>query len=70
MRLRLSNPERVPELRQHFERARFVTNRLNAETIEAWRPDARGPGHERREIERHLAVWHSIHATDRVELVD
>jgi len=39
MRIRLNDLALVPELRQHFERSGFVTNRLSAETIEVWRPD-------------------------------
>lgn len=70
MRLRLRNPELIPELRQHFERSGFVTNRLDAETIEAWRPGATNQKQERHAITHHLAVWHLMHATDRVELID
>src|SRR6266542_4485422 len=53
MKLRLSDPSFIPDLRQHFERSGFVTNRLSDDTIEAWRPDAAGPGQERGEGETH-----------------
>lgn len=70
MRLRLSDPKLVPNLRQHFERSGFVTNRVSEDTIEAWRPDARNPEQERREIERHLTVWHVMYAAATVEPID
>jgi hypothetical protein len=71
MQLRLSdNPALIPELRQHFERSGFVTNRVSEDTIEAWRPDAPSAEQERREIGLHLAVWRAMHAGIATELID
>jgi hypothetical protein len=71
MQLRLSDdPALIPELRQHFERSGFVTNRVSEDRIEAWRPDAPTAEQERREIELHLAVWRAMHAGIATELID
>jgi hypothetical protein len=70
MQLRISEPTHLPDLRQHFERSGFITNRVNDATIEAWRPDARSPEQERREIEAHVAVWRAMHPGVAVEAID
>ncbi len=70
MQVRLSDPALVPDLRQHFERSGFVTNRLNEDTIEAWRHDAASQDQERREIEAHLTVWHAMHGGIETELME
>lgn len=70
MQLRLSDPALIPELRQHFERSGFVTNRVSEDIIAAWRPDARSAEQERRAIELHLAVWRAMHAGIATELID
>jgi hypothetical protein len=70
MQLQLSDPALIPELRQHFERSGFVTNRVSEDKIEAWRPDAPSAEQERREIELHLAVWRAMHAGIATELID
>ncbi|MGH2451044.1 MAG: hypothetical protein ACRDGE_07210 [Candidatus Limnocylindria bacterium] len=70
MRIRLTDPALVPELRQHFERSGFITNRLNEDTVEAWRPDAPNEEQGRREVELHLAVWRTMHAESVAEASD
>ena len=70
MRLRLSDPALVPDLRRHFERSGFVTNRVSEDTIEVWRPDVPGREQERREIELHLTVWRAMHTEVAIELIE
>jgi len=69
MELQLSDPALLADLRQHFERSGFVTNRVSEDTIEAWRPDAPSPEQECREIEAHLAVWRAMHGEATIELI-
>lgn len=61
MRIRLTDPFLIPELRQHFERSGFITNRLGEDTIEVWRPDAPNEAQGQREAELHLSVWRAMH---------
>jgi hypothetical protein len=68
MRIRLSDLGLIPELRQHFERAGFVTNRIGDETIEVWRPDAPNEAQGRREVEIHITSWRAIHPHSEAEL--
>lgn len=70
MRLKLTDPALVPDLRQHFERSGFVTNRVTDDAVDVWRPDALSPEQERREIEAHLAVWRAMHTETAVDLSD
>jgi hypothetical protein len=70
MRIRLTNPALVPELRQHFERSGFITNRLGDEAIDVWRPDAPSKEQSQREVEVHLAVWRTRHPDTVAEASD
>jgi hypothetical protein len=70
MRLRLNDPALIPDLRQHFERSGFVTNRLDDETIEVWQSAPATDASERDAIEAHLAIWRAVHEAVGVELLD
>lgn len=61
IQLRLSDPASIPDLRQHFERSGFVTNRVDDETIEVWQPSARTEKASREAIELHLEIWRAMH---------
>jgi hypothetical protein len=69
MQLRLSDPSWVPDLRQHFERSGFVTNRVGEDAVEVWEPGAASAELSKREIELHLGVWHAMHPDVRVEFL-
>ena len=64
MHLRLSTPALIPELRQHFERSGFVTDRVSDDTIAVRQPI----GTRRQEIELHLDVWRAMHPEVEVEV--
>ena len=64
MRLRLSNSASIPELRQHFERSGFLTDRVSDDTIAVRQPI----GTRRQEIELHLDVWRAMHPEVEVEV--
>jgi hypothetical protein len=70
MQLRLDDPALIPDLRQHFERSGFVTNRVDEETVEVWQGDSRGDEQERDAIAAHLAIWRAVHDGVAVELVE
>jgi hypothetical protein len=69
MQLRLNDPALIPELRQHFERSGFVTNRVDDETIEVWQSVPRNHDHERHSIETHLSIWRAVHADVPIDLI-
>ena len=69
MRIRLSELGLVPDLRQHFERSGFVTNRVDDDVIEVWRSGAASEVEARAEIDGHLAVWRAMHPDADVELM-
>jgi hypothetical protein len=69
MQLRLSDLASIPDLRQHFERSGFVTNRLDDETVEIWQPSARSDRASREAIELHLGVWRAMHPEVEIELL-
>ena len=60
MRVRLSDPALIPDLRQHFERSGFVTTRVDESTVEVWQPGAPA-GTTRGQIELHLGLWRAMH---------
>ena len=67
--MRLSDPGLVPDLRQHFERSGFVTNRTGDEAIDVWRPaDVSDETEAARAVESHLAVWRAMHPETEAEL--
>jgi hypothetical protein len=68
MRLRLSDPAWLPDLRQHFERSGFVTNRVDEDVIEVWQPGTDTEA-SRAAIEVHLSVWRAMHSELSVEAV-
>lgn len=70
MQFRLSDPVLAPDLRQHFERSGFITNRVSEDMIEAWRPGTTNEEQARREIEAHLAVWRAMHAGVATALIE
>jgi hypothetical protein len=70
MNLQLDDPALIPDLRQHFERSGFVTNRLDDETVEVWQTDPRSDDHEREAIQAHLAIWRAVHEDADVEIVE
>jgi hypothetical protein len=67
MQIRLSKPGLVPDLRQHFERSGFVTNRIGEDAIEAWRPGVSDDAQAVRAVESHLAVWRAMHPEAQAE---
>jgi hypothetical protein len=67
MRIRLSEPSLLSELRQHFERSGFVVLELDAETIEVTHPDAPSEQQSERGVESHLAIWRVIHPEAHAE---
>jgi hypothetical protein len=69
MRIRLIDPGLVPDLRQHFERSGFVTNRIDDAVVEIWRPDISGEAQAVRAVESHLAVWRAMHPEADDELI-
>jgi len=69
MRIRLSDPGLVPDLRKHFERSGFVTNRIADDVIEVWRPDASDEAQAVRAVKSHLAVWRTMHPEVGTELM-
>jgi hypothetical protein len=69
MQLRLNDPALIPDLRQHFERSGFVSNRLDDGTIEVWQATSDGAAAEREAIETHLAIWRAVHDGVVVELI-
>jgi hypothetical protein len=69
MHLRLSNPASIPELRHHFERSGFVTDRVSEDTIEIQAPTAPTQATTADSIELHLGVWRAMHPDLRIELL-
>jgi hypothetical protein len=71
MQLRLNDPALIPDLRQHFERSGFVTNRVDDATIEVWRSSGGGGEQlERDAVETHLAIWRAVHENVDVRVID
>lgn len=68
MRLRLNDPALIPDLRQHFERSGFVTNRVDDDTIEVWQSTVEGEAADREAIDAHLAIWRAVHEGVVVEV--
>jgi hypothetical protein len=67
MRIRLSDRGLVPDLRQHFERSGFVTNRIGDEVVEVWRPGVSDETEAMRAVESHLVVWRAMHPEAEAE---
>jgi hypothetical protein len=70
MQLRLNDPALIPDLRQHFERSGFVTDRVDAETIDVRQSEPATTEHEREAVGSHLAIWRAVHEDVAVELLD
>jgi hypothetical protein len=68
MRIRLSDPGLIPDLRQHFERSGFVTNRIDDAVVQIWRPGVSDEAQAVRAVESHLAVWRAMHPDADAEL--
>ena len=69
MHLRLSNPALVSELRQHFERSGFETDRVSDDTLAIWPPSAPAEAETRDAIDMHLGVWRAMHPDVEIELL-
>jgi len=59
----------MPDLRQHFERPGYVTNRIDDDTIDVWRGDVADEPRTRSDVEGHLAVWRAMHPGAVAELL-
>jgi hypothetical protein len=68
MHLRLSDPASIPELRHHFERSGFVTDRVTTDTIAIRAPSAPTQATTADAIELHLGVWRAMHPEVEIEL--
>jgi hypothetical protein len=68
MRIRLSDPGLIPDLRQHFERSGFVTNRIDDAVVQIWRPGVSDEAQAVCAVESHLAVWRAMHPDADAEL--
>jgi len=68
MRIRLSDAGLVPDLRQHFERSGFVTNRIGDDVVEVWQPGVSDETEAVRAVEGHLTVWRAMHPGANAEL--
>jgi hypothetical protein len=69
MRIRLSDPGLVPDLRQHFERSGFCTNRIDERVIEILPSRVSGETDAVRAVDSHLAVWRAMHPDAEAELL-
>ena len=69
VRIRVSDAGLIPDLRQHFERSGFVTNRVADDVIEILRRAVHDEAQETRAIESHLAVWRAMQPEADVELL-
>jgi hypothetical protein len=67
MRIRLRKIILVPNLVEDFERAGFVVELIEVDTIDVSRPAAPDDEQARREIELHLQVWRAGHPGAEVE---
>jgi hypothetical protein len=69
MQLRLDNPALLPDLRQHFERSGFATDRVDGATIEVGRAEIGDDEDERDAVENHLSIWRAVHADVTVVVI-
>ena len=69
MRLRLSDPELIDNLRTFLERRDCAVVQVDAETLEVELPHEHHAEQARLELDLYLRVWQSLHEWSQVEYV-
>jgi hypothetical protein len=70
VRLRLSDPELIDNLRDFLERRECAVVQVDAETLDVELPHEHHVVQARLELDLYLRVWQSLHRWSRVELVE
>ena len=70
VRLRLSDPELVDNLRDFLERRECAVIEIDAETLEVELPHELHAEQARLELDLYLRVWQSLHEWSAVEYVE
>ena len=70
VRLRLSDPELLPSLRDFLQRRECDVIQFDAETLEVELPHELHPQQARLELDLYLRVWQSLHEWPPVDYVD
>jgi hypothetical protein len=69
VRLRLSDPELIDNLRTFLERRDCAVVQVDAETLEVELPHGHHAAQARLELDLYLRVWQSLHEWSQVEYV-
>jgi hypothetical protein len=69
VRLRLSDPELIDNLRTFLERRDCAVVQVDAETLEVELPHGHHAEQARLELDLYLRVWQSLHEWSQVEYV-
>jgi hypothetical protein len=70
VRLRLSDPELIDNLREFLERRECAVVQVDSETLDVELPHEHHLAQARLELDLYLRVWQSLHRWSRVELVE
>jgi hypothetical protein len=70
MRVTLSNPSRVDDLRSHLERGGFRCHPGDTDTLEVETPGQRPDGAEAEELAELLSLWIALHPGVAVSVAD